>query len=525
TMMFFIWLAGGAAVFSRVESTYGGDGNEWSYVDALYFCDVTILTVGFGDLFPHDNIGRGLVFPYSVGGIISLGLMISSIHKFAGEISQDNVIKKHVERIRTRTFDRTVTNSMELERREALHELQLHSAETRKRTKSFSLRHATSAFDPIDRKETRRASRDRRRSSAASRRQIAPPPPPPRRAITIAERVTKRPRKPKLILLREEKDRFQAMRKIQQSTNKFKKWWALTLSVTAFGVLWAVGAVVFWQAEKDEQGMTYFQALYFCYVSLLTIGYGDLSPKSNAGRAFFLVWSLVAVPTMTILISDMGDTIISSFKRGTFTLADWTVLPKAGVWRIFLEKHPWLLDWVQTRAQKRERKKREREGIFVQHPDEIEVPGPDLDELGNQMDREDSNVDELDDAELARRLALAIRRTANDLKSETPKRYSYEEWVELTRLIRFTARGREDAMKEENEGGLIEWDWIGENSPMMANTSEPEFVLDRLCESLGRYMRRKDSGRQRGSGEKVEPRREDGDGRFEEEIRRENPHR
>ena len=93
------------------------------------------------------------------------------------------------------------------------------------------------------------------------------------------------------------------------------------------------GAIVFWQAEKNTQGMTYFQALYFCYVSLLTIGYGDLSPRSNAGKPFFIVWSLIAVPTMTILVSDMGDTVISSFKQGTFKLADFTVLPKEGLFQ------------------------------------------------------------------------------------------------------------------------------------------------------------------------------------------------
>lgn len=32
TMMFFLWLGGGAAVFARTEG--------WSYPDALYFCDV-----------------------------------------------------------------------------------------------------------------------------------------------------------------------------------------------------------------------------------------------------------------------------------------------------------------------------------------------------------------------------------------------------------------------------------------------------------------------------------------------------
>jgi potassium channel subfamily K len=36
---------------------------------------------------------------------------------------------------------------------------------------------------------------------------------------------------------------------------------------------------------------------------------------------------------------------------------------------------------------------------------------------------------------------------------------------------------------------LIEWDWIGEDSPMMSKGSEAEFVLDRLCESMQRYIK------------------------------------
>lgn len=70
-----------------------------------------------------------------------------------------------------------------------------------------------------------------------------------------------RGRKPREIVLREERDRFNAMRSIQKSTTRFKHYTALTISVIAFVFLWAVGAVVFWQAEKEAQGMTYFNAL------------------------------------------------------------------------------------------------------------------------------------------------------------------------------------------------------------------------------------------------------------------------
>lgn len=42
---------------------------------------------------------------------------------------------------------------------------------------------------------------------------------------------------------------------------------------------------------------------------------------------------------------------------------------------------------------------------------------------------------------------------------------------------------------DDEEEDLIEWDWIGENSPMIAGKSEVRFVMERLCESLARYMR------------------------------------
>lgn len=62
---------------------------------------------------------------------------------------------------------------------------------------------------------------------------------------------------------------------------------------------------------------TYYQAVYFGFLGLLTIGYGDETPASNSGKAFFVIWSLLAVPTLTILISDLGDTLVKSFSEAT----------------------------------------------------------------------------------------------------------------------------------------------------------------------------------------------------------------
>ncbi|TKA62002.1 hypothetical protein B0A49_08400 [Cryomyces minteri] len=474
TMLFFIWLAGGGAVFSRVEQLHGA--TPWSFTDGLYFCDVTILTVGFGDLYPTNPIGRGLVFPYSVGGIIMLGLMISSLTKFAKELGSDNVVKKHIEKSRTRTIGRTVTSSMELRRRVEEHR-PLEGAQPTISGPFDGVVSTTTVTieEPAQGQWLRRAPTN----AMASIRRVGS------FAVSQASRGPRIAR-PKVILLREEKDRFDAMRRIQRGTAKFKRWYALTLSVIAFGVLWCVGAVVFWRAEQRSQQMTYFEALYFCYVSLLTIGYGDLAPKSNAGRPFFVVWSLIAVPTMTILISDMGDTVISNFKQGTFKLADFTVLPKAGIWREGLEKVPWLLSWLQKKSQARAAQKRLEEGFPVgpEEEDDMPIRSPTIEALADEVSDTKQNVQDL-----ARKLALSIRRTANDLKRERPKRYSYAEWVEFTRLIRFTSKNLGEKIVDDDEEGLIEWDWIGENSPMMATQSESEFVLDRLCESMARYIR------------------------------------
>jgi potassium channel subfamily K len=203
-----------------------------------------------------------------------------------------------------------------------------------------------------------------------------------RRSSTFTA-VRKLNRAPQLILLKEERDRFNAMRRIQADSKKFKRWMALGWSVATFTTLWCVGAVIFWRAERDAQGLSYFQALYFCYISLLTIGYGDLAPKSNAGRCFFVIWSLIAVPTMTILVSDLGDTVVAKFKKWSSGLADFTVLPREGSWRSFLDAHPWLLDWLQRRIQHRRAKRRLQKGFDTADPNDLPDPAPAVTDSNN----------------------------------------------------------------------------------------------------------------------------------------------
>lgn len=119
---------------------------------------------------------------------------------------------------------------------------------------------------------------------------------------------------------------FELMRKIQEEAVTRRRWTSLIISGSTWFVLWFAGAAIF-QAAEYGQNWSYFGSLYFSYTSLLTIGYGDFYPQSNSGKSFFVFWSLLAVPSLTILISNMGDTIVKGIRDVTLWIGTFTVLP------------------------------------------------------------------------------------------------------------------------------------------------------------------------------------------------------
>ncbi|KAL3467150.1 hypothetical protein BJX64DRAFT_248940 [Aspergillus heterothallicus] len=442
TIGFIVWLAIGGAIFSQVI--------DISYADAVYFSNVTILTLGFGDITSPDPVAKGLIFPYAVIGMVMLGLVISSIHRFAQELHRDNVVMNHIERKRKAVVRRSESQSSETSGTELAYQ-QRH---TRRRP---IISHITNPF-----------TRNGQSSSQQSR----------------------------LLLMREEKSRFVAMRAIQNETARFRRWTSLVISIVVFGIVWTCGALVFWAIDDS---LTYFNALYFGFCCLLTIGYGDITPTTNAARPFFIVWSLLAIPTMTMLISKMSDTLVRGYKRATSVLATWTFLPQEGQWGEIVRRFPRAGKVLVHLFTKRR-----------PHTDGRLEKGPELEkgtahalhtssppEQHKNLSLEDFARDPAPSpSELAQQLAQAIQQTIKDALTGKPKEYSYEEWVEFTRLIKFTGPQKTGAdtdgaggmVLDEDEYGVLSWDWIGESSPLLAEKTEPEWVLDRLCESLVRYV-------------------------------------
>lgn len=448
TIAFMIYMVGGAGVWAKIEG--------WMFLDGLYFTNYTLLTVGIGDYAPQTHLGRGLLFPYAIGGIVILGLVIGSIRSLVLERGKNKLASRMMER-----------------KRESLLKKLEKSGETHKVT-------------PIEsREQVQRA-----RMSEKQRR----------------------------------KEEFELMRKIQQQTAIRQKWNALLISGSAWFFLWFIGALVFYFAEH-EQGWSYFEALYFAYTTLLTIGYGDLKPFSNSGKAFFVLWSLLAVPTLTILISNMGDTVVKGIRDATLYLGEFTLLPgeastvhrfKQAVDRVTGDKRGLEISGKITDQPpgmggggKSDEQEQSHGGRLAAGADRLAAKLED-EELGESIEAKrkgdflSANIHEYHFL-----LAKEFRNVMKHLNESPPRKYSYDEWTWFLKLMGededSTASHRKPPIKvrkegdpepdmqqaqtDDNDAETRQWSWLGNRSPLMGETEEAEWVLERLSITLEKALR------------------------------------
>lgn len=271
--------------------------------------------------------------------------------------------------------------------------------------------------------------------------------------------------------------------------------------------------------QADDK-WNYFQSLYFCYTTFLTIGYGDFHPTSNAAKPFFVIWSLLAVPMLTILISNLGDTVIAWIKNLTLWIGEWTVLPAERVPGESQEGR-----WSRIKPKLLRKSEQSPDGGNPSRGkevvDAIDDPGAaeekrDLEAIGEGLVREEKqeeeeaeqNSDEHDPMiDLHHDLATAINRLLPDLAAKERRQYEFEEWSGYLKLVYRAGqagapmpppsgpRGR----SRSNEMG--EHDWLGEDSPLMSRRGETEWLLTKLCGRLEECLReRRNMERQRAKG-------------------------
>ena len=214
------------------------------------------------------------MFVFELVGIIFLGLVISSISRFARNISADKIVKAHQRHARESTVGRAVTNEKELRDRLGLPPRRPSASPSVADRRASLNQYGRLTIDgrKITFHEKKAPAQGGGRGGAARTKALSRDEKMRAHSQTHNPAEKRRQRRQRLLLLREEKDRFDAMREIQDETKRFKQYYALFMSFVAFGLLWCVGALIFMFSENRLLGLSYFEALYFCFVSLLTIG-------------------------------------------------------------------------------------------------------------------------------------------------------------------------------------------------------------------------------------------------------------
>ncbi|CAL8576345.1 hypothetical protein XPA_002232 [Xanthoria parietina] len=457
TISFMVYMLAGAAVYHRVEG--------WRFLDSVYFTNFTLLTVGIGSLAPKTHTGRALLFPFAIGGIVVLGLVIGSIRSLVLERGKKKLGSRMVEKKRVQLLKKMYKKDQQ------------------------------NKLIPIDSKE---------------------------QADDLG--MTERERR---------KSEFELMRQIQDHATQRQKWNALFISGSAWLFLWLVGAVVFWKAEHQQE-WSYFQAVYFAYTSLLTIGYGDFTNFSNAGKAAFVFWSLLAVPTLTIVISNMGDTVVKSIRDLTDYLGEFTVLPGESSTKQRAKQLVTSVTSTFRGKEGREETMDEPPGMLGEKQDESTqgirghgaMTGA-TDRLAGEFEKEELSAaddavqrgDEVskDAHEYHYQLIREFRNVMKHLNENPPRRYTYEEWAWFLKLmgedeedqslhrkppvkVRNDYKG--DRKPDMQQGGMEDemdeqrqWSWLCNRSPLMGETGEADWVLERLSVTLEKGLKRQHKSR------------------------------
>ena len=448
TIAFFVYLLGGAAVFAHIEG--------WTFLDAVYWADFTLLTVGIGDYAPATHLGRGLLFPYAILGIVNVGLVVGSIRSMVLERGKKKLGARMMEKTREKVVQK------------------LDKEGGKAKLNPLSKGHP---LPPDDKSEQKRREGE-----------------------------------------------FELMRKIQDHAATRRKWTSLVLSIGAWLFLWFIGAVVFYRAERN-QSWTYFGSLYFSYTSLLTIGYGDYRLYSNSGKPFFVFWSLLAVPTLTILISNMGDTVVKSIKNFSNWLGEFTVLPGEAGARERVKKGASKLTKLKDSSE--DIQTEEPPGLLGESKHDLEqqrrgIEGPGMDRIAQDFEESELNEernaanrgDEIDkDIHHYRYLLVReIRNVMKDINESPPRQYSYHEWAWFLRLMgedensskshrkapgKLKPDGREDVEVEDAgtddqdpDEDNHQWSWLGAKSPLMGETEEAEWILEKLSITLEKELKK-----------------------------------
>ncbi|KAF8626566.1 hypothetical protein AX15_004799 [Amanita polypyramis BW_CC] len=400
SLVFTLYLGLGGGIFSSIEG--------WTYLDGIYWTDYSLLTIGFGsDFLPTSPAAKIVLVPYTAVGIFVIGLVVGSIRAlFVTRFRERIVWGKEVVHHQRRRWWRAHCQVENQEKPRRLPTTFWHSKSRR---------------------------------------------------VGDTDVPTSQ------VPMKWSKGGWETMHHLRQHADARRRYLSLLATFTLFFIIWFGGALLFWLIEVDvlEQAgkFTYPLSLYFTYVSLLTIGYGDVIPRSRAGRPFFVVWSIAAIPTMTLLISDISDTFAKWVQEGPIERV-------VGRWLIGNVEE----EESELSSEEGEEEKEEQVSVLEKRT------------RTKQFRVLDSSGARIDEVRKAIMLLHEVRKVVHD---DEHKRYTWEEWDRWIKLLEL------DKDRGYEEGDVMNWTWVGDEGPLLADGgSEKLWLLEKFRQKLDDMMGR-----------------------------------
>ncbi|PZQ95413.1 MAG: two pore domain potassium channel family protein [Cereibacter sphaeroides] len=62
------------------------------------------------------------------------------------------------------------------------------------------------------------------------------------------------------------------------------------------------------------EGWSLLDAIYFCFVTMSTVGYGDFAPHTALGKIFTIFYLLIGIGTFVLTVSAIAEAIVAEYK-------------------------------------------------------------------------------------------------------------------------------------------------------------------------------------------------------------------
>lgn len=90
-----------------------------------------------------------------------------------------------------------------------------------------------------------------------------------------------------------------------------RSFWADPAGRAVLGVAGTVigTGTVFYRFVED---LAWLDSLYFCVITLTTVGFGDISPTTSAGKVFTMLYVVVGIGIFVTLVSTVAHHLIEA---------------------------------------------------------------------------------------------------------------------------------------------------------------------------------------------------------------------